>query len=72
MDTTELRFTYRGRRVGAEPGPKRATRPERPPWVVTVDGLGTYFGPPIREGEPEPLAIDRIATWLDQRFRDLP
>lgn len=71
MDNNELRFTYRGRGVGASVAPRRATRPGRPPWVVTVDGLGTHFGPPCRDGEPEPITIDRIATWLDQRFHDL-
>ena len=72
MDNNELRFTYRGRGVGASIAPRRASRPGRPPWVVTIDGLGTHFGPPCREGEPEPITIDRIATWLDQRFHDLP
>jgi len=71
MANTELRFTYRGRRVGARRGPKRATRPDRPPWVVTIDGLGTHFGPPTKDGEPETATIDRLATWLDQRFRNL-
>lgn len=71
MENNELRFTYRGRGVGASVAPRRATRPGRPPWVVTVDGLGTHFGPPCRDGEPEPITIDRIATWLDQRFHDL-
>lgn len=71
MDHNQLQFTYRGRGVGASIAPRRATRPGRTPWVVTIDGLGTHFGPPCREGEPEPMTIDRIATWLDQRFHDL-
>jgi hypothetical protein len=71
MRKSGLRFQYRGRVVGAHVAPKRATRPQRPPWVVTISGVGTYFGPPCREGEPRPVTIDRIATWLDQRFRDL-
>jgi hypothetical protein len=71
MNNTELRFTYRGRWVGARAGPQRATRPDRPPWVVTIDGLGTLFGPPTKDGEHETATIDRIATWLDQRFRTL-
>lgn len=71
MNKSELRFTYRGRRVGAYPGPRRATRPGRPPWVVTVDGLGTHFGPPTKDDEPETATIDRLATWLDQRFKSL-
>ena len=71
MDNSDLRFTYRGRRVGAYIAPKRASRPDRPPWVVSVDGLGTLFGPPTKDGEPETATIDRIATWLDQRFRNL-
>ena len=73
MRKSGLRFQYRGRVVGAYVAPQRATRPGRPPWVVTIPGVGTYFGPPCRAGEPRPVRAGvvcetQIRTWIPTRL----